>query len=66
HTATDMAQAIVDFMLIKLAEHSDEILIVKEKIDVEGQSINGVFIVIFDVPSLRKMLEALHNKYGVL
>lgn len=66
HTATDMAQAIIDFMLIKLAQHSDDILIVREEIKIEGHNIDGIFIIIFDNKSLEKIIETLKEKYGVL
>ncbi len=65
HVATDMAQAVLDFMLIKLAKRSDEMLCVKTAIDIEGHDINGQFIILFEEESQKKMASALHDKYGV-
>ncbi|MFW6231050.1 MAG: chemotaxis protein CheC [Nanoarchaeota archaeon] len=65
HTATDMAQALIDFVLAKLSKHSDEILLVREEIGVEEQGIDGVVVIVFDVPSLKKLLKSLHDNYGV-
>jgi chemotaxis protein CheC len=66
HYATDMAQAILDFILIKVSQHADELLVIQTKIMVEGHNINGDFLVLFDKPSLDKMLEVLHKRYGHL
>jgi chemotaxis protein CheC len=66
YTATDMAQSIIDLVLIKQAQYSDQILIVKEKINIEGQNIDGTFIMVFTQESLKKLLNSLHEKYGVL
>jgi chemotaxis protein CheC len=66
HTATDMVQALIDFVLIKLSRHSNDVLIVKEIIQVDGHNINGIFLIVFDNESLKKTLSALHEKYGVL
>lgn len=65
HATTDMAQAIIDFMLIKLARNADTLLCVKTAIDIEGHDINGQFIMIFENESLQKLLDGLKEKYGV-
>ena len=65
HTASDMVQALMDFMLAKFSTHSNEILIVKEKIGVDGNNINGTFIIILDDKSLKKMIDKIHSKYEV-
>ena len=36
HVATDMAQAVIDYVLIKIARTSDDLLLVKTKINVYG------------------------------
>lgn len=66
HVATDMVQALLDFILIKVSKYADNILSVKTKISVEGHDIGGDFLVLFDEPSLRKMLEILKKKYGAI
>lgn len=65
HTATDMAQALVDHVLSELGKHSDNILTVKTTIQVEGHNINGTFIIIFTYASLKIIMTKLHDKYGV-
>ena len=64
--AYDMVQPIIDFLLIKIAKHSDEIFFVKEKIFIEKDEIEGVFLIIFEDEALRKILDTLKKKYGVL
>ena len=65
HIATDMAQSIIDFMLSKLGKSADDLLCVKTAIDVEGHNINGQFIMIFEEESLKKIVETLHDMYGM-
>ncbi len=65
HVATDMAQAVLDFLLIKLADSADDILCVKTTIDVEGHNINGQFMMLFEDSSLVKIIDALHAVYGI-
>ncbi len=64
HVATDMAQSLIDFLLVKIGAHADEIYCVETRINVEGHNINGEFLVLFDRNSLKRMLEILHNRYG--
>jgi len=64
HVATDMAQSLLDFMLVKVGAHADEIYCVETKINVEGHNINGEFLVLFDQVSLQRMVEILHKRYG--
>lgn len=64
YTATDMAQAVFDVVLINVSKHADEMLCIKTKMDVVGHNITAEFIVLFDTLSLRKMLQVLHQKYG--
>ena len=65
HTATDMAQSLLDFVLAKIGNYADQLFCVKTKINVEGHHINGDFLVVFDKPSLNKMLEILEEKFGM-
>ncbi len=65
HVATDMAQSIVDFMLIKLAKSADNLLCVKTAIDIEGHNIDGQFIIIFEEESLKIIVDKLHKMYGM-
>lgn len=64
HVATDMTQSILDYVLIKVAKHADTVLSIKTDINIEGHNIDGYFIILFDTPSLKKMLNILHKKYG--
>lgn len=64
HVATDMARSLLDFILIKVGVHADEIFCVLTKINVEGHNIDGDFLVIFDKESLAAMVRMLHEKYG--
>jgi chemotaxis protein CheC len=66
HVATDMAQSLVDFILIKVSRHADEIFCVTTKIDVEGHHVNGDFLILFDQASLKTMIEIMHRKYGMM
>ncbi|MGM5480841.1 MAG: chemotaxis protein CheC [Nanobdellota archaeon] len=65
HTATDMAQSLLDFILAKISNYAQQLFCVKTKINVEGHHINGDFFVVFDKPSLEKMLEILQSKFGM-
>ena len=65
HVATDMAQAVIDFMLIKLAKTADSFLCITTAIDIEGHNINGQFMLIFEEESLKKILDFLHKEYGL-
>ncbi|MFH0869539.1 MAG: chemotaxis protein CheC [archaeon] len=64
HIATDMAQTVLDFILIKVSRSADSMLCVKTTINVEGHRIDGEFLVLFDEKSLKKILKTLHQKYG--
>ena len=65
HVATDMAQAIVDFVLIKVAKSADSLLCIKTEINIEGHNIDGQFVLIFEEESLKKILNCLHEQYGL-
>lgn len=65
HAATDMAQALVDHVLIELGKHSDSMLTVKTMIQVDEHNIGGSFLIIFDTDSLVAILKRLKEKYGV-
>lgn len=65
HVATDMMQAIVDYILIKIGEHADDILCIKTNLNVKGHEIGGEFFVLYNHESLAKMVEILHTKYGL-
>lgn len=66
YSAIDMAQAIMDMLLIELGEVSDKVLFVKTIIDVEGQPIDGMFFLFFDPNSLEIILKKLREKYGLV
>ncbi len=66
HTATDMAQAVIDYALIKVATHSDSIMVVTADFSIEGQQINGKFLIILTDESLKKIITMINQKYGVM
>ena len=61
--ATDMAQAIIDFMLVRLAKQADSVLYVKTAIQIEGYNIDGQFIMLFENESYKKMVDIMHHMY---
>lgn len=64
HLATDMFQAIIDALLIKVANHSDQMLYIKTDIQIKNVDIDGFFVVILEKQSMEKVLEGLRRKYG--
>lgn len=64
HIANDMAQSVIDFILAKIGEHSDQMLIVKENISLAGNDISAVFVTLFDEASMTKILNVLNKMYG--
>lgn len=65
HSATDMAQAVIDYALIKVAQHSDSIMVVSAEFTIEGQKINGKFLIILTDDSLKKIIATINKKYGL-
>jgi chemotaxis protein CheC len=65
HTATDMAQAVLNAITQEIGKTSDKVLIVKESIDIEGMEVEGVFLIMFDESSLDKLVDVLKSKYGL-
>ncbi len=65
HMAADMAQSILDFILIRFAMHADEILMIKTKIQIEGHKIDGNFMLVFEPLSLKKIVSAIKYQYGI-
>jgi chemotaxis protein CheC len=65
HIANDMVQSVSDLMLIKVGRVANELLCVKAKINVDGHNINGEFIILFDDPSLVRLLDYLKTTYGI-
>jgi chemotaxis protein CheC len=65
HTATDMTQAIIDSVLVQLVKKSDQLLFVRTRINVQGCKIDGTFMLFFDPDSLGRILQLLHEKFGL-
>ncbi|MBN1793032.1 chemotaxis protein CheC [Candidatus Woesearchaeota archaeon] len=65
HVAADMAQTLLDFILIKISKCADTLLYVKTGVNVEGHKIDGEFTVLFDQDSLKKIISKMHDKYGL-
>jgi chemotaxis protein CheC len=59
HLAEDMMGALMDFILIEIAQASDHAMVAETFFELEGNSIKGTFLVFPDENSLRLMLEKL-------
>lgn len=64
HITTDMLQSVMDFMLAKVSNHSEEILCINTKIHIKDIEIEGHFIILFDNASLNRTLNMLKNMYN--
>jgi chemotaxis protein CheY-P-specific phosphatase CheC len=60
-----MTQAVLDAVLIKLAENADELLYVKTDINVEGYNIDGTYFMIFEKDSLAVIIKKIKDIYGM-
>jgi len=65
HITTDMVQSIMDFILAKVSNHSDDVLSIKTSINIKDIEIEGFFIMIFDIASMNKVLGLLKKMYGL-
>ncbi|MBN2458030.1 chemotaxis protein CheC [Candidatus Woesearchaeota archaeon] len=65
HLAIDMAQAIIDFVLIKLSQTADNLLCVKTNISIEKHNIDGTFMILFDKESLSRIINLLKSQYKI-
>jgi len=57
--AMDMIGAILDFIFIQIAQDSEEALFIKTDMSVKGLSMEGLFLLFPDTPSLKKIFEIL-------
>lgn len=57
--AMDMIGAILDFIFIQIAQDSEEALFIKTDMQVRGLSMEGLFLLFPDAPSLKKIFEIL-------
>lgn len=64
HIAIDMAQAVIDFILVKISDYADNVLSIKTDIAIEDVQVTGTFILIFETESLKKILEILNKMYS--
>lgn len=62
-TANDMAQAVLDAILAKIGKRGDKLLSIKTSMDIEGNNIDGTFIMLFEKDSLDLMIKKLNEKY---
>ena len=62
---TDMLQAVIDGVLSYRSLFADDVLCIKTNINVEGQDVEGDFVVMFDKSSLEKVIKTLHDKFGM-
>lgn len=63
--ANDMAQSVLDSIIIKLSQSADEVLAVRTKINLEGYKIDGTYFMLFEDESLRIVLAKLKEVYGL-
>lgn len=61
--AYDLAGAILDFSLIKIASKIEQVLAIKTKLKVAGDEIDGNLIVLFDDEALKKIVQTIEEKY---
>lgn len=61
--AYDLAGAILDFSLIKIASKVEQVLAIKTRLNVAGDEINGNLIVLFDNDALKKIVGTIEEKY---
>jgi chemotaxis protein CheC len=65
HTASDMMQSVLDFILVKVRQYAENILTIKTQITIEGEDVAGDFMLFFHVDSYKKLLIELAKKYGL-
>lgn len=62
--STDMIQAILDNLLIKVSEYADNVLCSSANIAIEGHDIQGDFLFIFDTESMTKLTTRLNEAFS--
>lgn len=60
--ALDMVGAILDFIFIQIAQHSEEALFIKTDLKVKGLNLEGLFLFFPQYEALRKIFEVLGVK----
>ena len=63
NTTYDLAGAIMDFSLIKVAANADKILTIDTKLIISDEAIDGNIIVLFKEESLKKIISVIEDKY---
>lgn len=61
----DYFMSFIETSLAPLAQNTDVILYVKTEIKIEGEMMDGVYIIFFDEDSLSKIIEKLESKFGL-
>jgi chemotaxis protein CheC len=64
--ATDLVECILNAFISKTGEYADNILCSKTNISIEGHNISGDFIFLFDIDSMKKIINKIKNSYGEL
>ncbi len=64
--ATDMVQAIIDSILMKMGEFADKVLVNKATISVDCHNIDGHFIFFFDLKSMETLIRKINEHYAEL
>ncbi|MBR9675603.1 chemotaxis protein CheC [Candidatus Woesearchaeota archaeon] len=64
HITIDMLQSVIDFVLAKVSNYSNEILCIKTRIEVKDLQIEGDFVLFFDIASMNKLLATLKEMFG--
>lgn len=62
--ATDMLQAVLDTILMRMSEFADKVLCSRANIKIDGHDVKGDFIFVFDLESLQKLTETINAIYS--
>ncbi len=60
--AIDMVGAVLDFIFIKIAQYSEEVLFIRNSLQVHGKNLNSLIMLFPDNESLIKIFETLNVK----
>ncbi len=60
--AIDMVGAVLDFIFIQIAQYSEEVLFIRNSLQVQGKNLNGLIMLFPDSESLTKIFEKLNIK----
>ncbi len=61
--AHDLAGAILDFSLVKLASKVERVMTIKTRLEIEGESIEGSLIALFDNEAMERITGTIKERY---